>query len=106
MNGNFYLFCMCFDFLGGVISKESVVGSFVERDDIDIFGRMVLKFDRKSKNDWRSLVFQLNVLQRVLRNFGFYQRYNLFLMLLKYILIFDFEIILEYLKGCLVFIGR
>lgn len=48
---------MCFDFLGGIISKESVVGSFVERDDIDIFGRMVLKFDRKSKNDWRSLVF-------------------------------------------------
>lgn len=106
MNGNFYSFCMCFDPPGGIISKESVVGSLVERDDTDILGRMALKLDRKSKNDWRSLALQLNVPQRVLRNFGSHQRHNSSLMLLKYIPIFDPEITLEYLKGCLVSIGR
>ena len=106
MNGNFYSFCMFFGPLGGIISKESVVGSLVERDDTDILGRMALKLDRKSKNDWRGLALQLSVPQRVLRNFGSHQRHNSSLMLLKYIPIFDPELTVEHLKGCLVSIGR
>ena len=97
---------MYFDHPGGIISKESVVGSLVERDDTDILGRMALKLDRKSKNDWKRLALQLSVPQRVLRNFGSHQRHNSSLMLLKYIPIFDPELTLEHLKGCLISIGR
>lgn len=89
-----------------MISKESVIGSLVERDDTDILGRMALKLDRKQKNDWKGLALQLSVPQRVLRNFGSHQHHNSSLMLLKYIPIFDPELTLEHLKGCLVSIGR
>ncbi|XP_078349882.1 uncharacterized protein LOC144634708 isoform X2 [Oculina patagonica] len=91
---------------GGIISKESVVGSLVERDDTDILGRLALKLDRKRKNDWKGLALQLSVPHRVLRNFGSNQRHNSSLMLLKYIPIFDPELTLEHLKACLFSIGR
>ena len=91
---------------GGLISKESVVGSLVERDDTDILGRLAVKLDSKRKNDWKGLALQLNVPTRVLRNFGSHQRHNSALMLLKYIPIFDPELTLEQLKTCLASIGR
>ena len=91
---------------GGIISQESVVASLVEKDDTGILGRMALKLDRKSKNDWKGLALQLNVPHRVLRNFGSHQKHNSSLMLLKYIPIFDPEMTLEHLKKCLISIGR
>lgn len=97
---------MCIYPPGGIISKDSVVGSLVERDDTDILGRLALKLDRKRTNDWKGLALQLSVPHRVLRNFGSHQRHNSSLMLLKYIPIFDPELTLEHLKACLVSIGR
>ena len=91
---------------GGIISQESAVASLVEKDVTGILGRMALKLDRKSKNDWKGLALQLNVPHRVLRNFGSHQKHNSSLMLLKYIPIFDPEMTLEHLKKCLISIGR
>ncbi|XP_022801867.1 uncharacterized protein LOC111339463 [Stylophora pistillata] len=90
----------------GLISRESVVASLVEKDDTGILGHMALKLDLRRRKDWKGLALQLNVPHRVLRNFGSHQKHNSSLMLLKYIPIFDPEMTLAHLKNCLMSIGR
>lgn len=91
---------------GGLINEESVVGNLVERDDTGILGHMALKLDRTKTNNWKHFALQLCVPPRVLRNFGSHQGHNPALMLFKYIPIFDPDVTLDHLKGCLTSIAR
>ncbi|XP_068727992.1 uncharacterized protein [Montipora capricornis] len=90
---------------GGVISNESVVTSLVERQDLDILGKMALKLDRKMLQNWKHLALQLSVPHRVLRNLGPCQQYNSSKMLLKYIPVFDPELTLDKLKASFSTVG-
>ena len=92
--------------LGGLIREESILGNLVERDDTGILGRMAMKLDRTKTNNWKDLALQLCVPPHVLRNFGSRQGHNPALMLFKYIPIFDPDVTLDHLKGCLTSIER
>jgi len=74
---------------GGIISDSTVIQGVIEQEDIDLLGKLALKLDRGQNQNWRVLARQLDVPNRIFRNFGSHMKQNSALLMLKYLPIFD-----------------
>ncbi|KAK3740039.1 hypothetical protein QZH41_005156 [Actinostola sp. cb2023] len=90
---------------GSIISDETVIQGVIEIDDIDLLGQLALKLDRGHNQNWKLLARQLEVPGRIFRNFGSHQRQNSALLMLKYLPIFDPDLIVDSLKDTCQAIG-